>query len=447
MNQFKHPAMSAQQMKSVRGFTLVEIIIVIAVIAILGAAAMGAYNRYVAKSQSSELSLKFDAVRTNVSVALKAGLVQEQCASVAANVDPANLKSEFAALDVAFEAVPGGFTPVMRFCATSSSHGTRGVDVAREAHTLLSRSAAIGKGAVIGEAAVSFTVGLAEGNVACKVAQPAGKGGGTCTLGGSALAAINVPNVPSAGASAPVAAASAGPVVVPPPLPKVQASVMQFAGTGTYVRPQGLNLNTGGDLQAMTLDMTFIGDPNLPAAVSGGPVMFNYGSTADGHNAITLWNPRSLTVALLGANYNTGVNVLDGQTHRIAVAWDGVTGKLALYDNGHLLKSFDNVGKGSVIRGGGQMVIAHKDNSGAGSYATGEAFSGQIFRTSLANKALSEAELVRPTNQILTAATGLLIDVSAESGTLVDTTGRHQLESGGLTVVKTGVEGNLVTRP
>ncbi len=434
------------------GFTLIEIMMVVAVIGLLAAVALPLYNSYVARAQAAELALKFDAVRTNVSVLLKSGQMPAACSTVAAGVNPANLQSEFAGIDVGFEAVAGGYTPVMRFCATVASRGVRGVDVVRQAHAILARSAAISSGAVLGDAAASFAVRLTGESALCTTLPASAKPTDIC----ASAAATSMAKLPAPAVSVPVAAASmpvtpvSAPVVVPPPLPKVQASVMQFDGTGTYVRPQGLNLNTGGDLRAMTLDMTFIGDPNLPALASGasaGPVMFNYGSTADGHNAISLWNPRSLTVALLGRNYDTGVNVLDGQTHRIAVAWDGVTGKLSLYDNGHLLKSFDNVSTGSVIRGGGQMVIAHKDNSGAGSYSTGEAFSGQIFRTSLANKALSEAELVRPTNQLLTAATGLLIDVSAESGTLVDTTGRHQLESGGLTVVKTGVEGNLVSSP
>jgi hypothetical protein len=38
----------------------------------------------------------------------------------------------------------------------------------------------------------------------------------------------------------------------------------------------------------------------------------------------------------------------------------------------------------------------------------------------------------------------MLIDLTGQGGTVVDATGRHQIESHGLTVVQTGVEGNLV---
>lgn len=412
-----------------KGFTLIEVLVVMVVVGILGAIAVGAYGNYIARARAAELALKYDAVRTNLAVAFKSGMVQEQCSTVAANVNPANLTSEHAAIDVAFEAVPGGYTPAMRFCATTSSHGTRGVDVAREAHKLLSRSATIGQATVIGEAAVTFVVHLADGAVACKVAPPVGKSSGGCNVSATSLTAV------------------AGPVVVPPPLPKVQATVMQFSGPATYARPAGMNLNTGGDLKAFTLDMTFIGDNGVAAASGGqGPVVFNYGSSGDAHNAISLWNPRSLTVALLGRDWNTGINLIDGLTHRVAVSWDSNTGALSVYDNGRLVKAFADVSKGQTIAGGGQMVVAHKDNGG-GNYAPNEAFAGQIFRTSLANRALSAAELVRPINQQLNAGSGLLIDISAEGGRVVDTTGRHQIETNGVTTAQAGVEGNLVNRP
>ena len=90
------------------------------------------------------------------------------------------------------------------------------------------------------------------------------------------------------------------------------------------------------------------------------------------------------------------------------------------------------------------------DNNGTvtgGSYAPNEAFAGQIFQVSLANRVLNAAEMVRPISQTLNAGSGMLIDVVAQGGTIVDTTGRHQIETGGASVITTGVEGNLFSRP
>jgi prepilin-type N-terminal cleavage/methylation domain-containing protein len=455
-----HAATRSKHVSRSHGFTLIEILVVVSIIAILGALALPVYQSYLAKARSSELALKYDGVRTNVQVQAKAGTISEQCSAVAAAVNAANLHSEYAAMDIAFEAVPGGFTPVMRFCASSGTQGVQGVDATREAHHLLSRSATIGKGAVIGDAVVSFSVGLLEGAVVCKVAPPASSGVAGCNLGanpktatasggGSSAAAVPVTSASAAisNAANPASNTVAAPVVVPPPLPKVDAQVMQFTGTGTYARPVGGALDTGGDLRAVTLDMTFIGDNSVAAASGGaGPVMFNYGSAADQHNGISLWNPRSLNVVINGQDLPVGINVIDGQTHRIAASWESATGTVNVYDNGKLIKTFTNIKTGQVIHGGGSLVVAHKDN-GNNSYVPNEAFAGRIFQTSLASRVLSAAEMVRPISQTLNAGSGLLIDLVAKGSTIVDATRRHQIETGGATVITTGVEGNLVSRP
>jgi prepilin-type N-terminal cleavage/methylation domain-containing protein len=214
-----------------RGFTLIEILVAISVIAILGALALPAYQSYVAKARSSELALKYDGVRTNMQVQSKAGAISEQCSSVAAAVNAANLHSEYAAMDVTFEAVPGGFTPVMRFCASSVTQGIQGIDVTREAHHLLSRSATIGKGAVIGDAAVSFTVELADGAVACTVFAPTNNRVGLCNTGTpkttgagpsavaiASVATASAPAAASSGVAPQTTAAAAGSAPTPPPV-------------------------------------------------------------------------------------------------------------------------------------------------------------------------------------------------------------------------------------
>jgi hypothetical protein len=230
-------------------------------------------------------------------------------------------------------------------------------------------------------------------------------------------------------------------------VPKLQAYVMKFSGTDTYVRPAGETLKTDGPLDAFTMEMSFIGDTNIAAASGGqGPVMFNYGDSSNGHNAISLWNPKSLTVALLNQNYDSGINVADGQTHRITTTWDGNTGRLAILDNGVVVKSWDNVHTGQTIPGNGNMVIAHK-STGGGAYNPGEAFAGQIFNTAIARGAVADGDLGKPLNQVVDTGSGLLADFQVTGGRAVDATGRHQVETGGMTPTVTGVEGNLIKQP
>jgi hypothetical protein len=302
---------------------------------------------------------------------------------------------------------------------------------------MLLKTGAVEKGAVLTESVVSFALRLTPSDqVACRV--PDGSGLTAC---GEPIA---VPKFSSNLTPTPLAAKPApAPTPLPVAVPKIQAYVMKFSGSDTYVRPVGRNLNTNGDLSAFTLDMSFIGDGSIAAASGGlGPVMFNYGDATNNHNAISLWNPRSLTVAVGGSNYDTGVNVVDGKTHRITATWDGASGTLVVYDNGVVAQTFTGVAKGQTIHGGGAMVIAHKDNGGT--YSAVEAFAGQVFHTSLANVAVSAAQAAKPLNQVLDAKSGLLADFRAAGGSIVDTTGRHAVETGGVTQVITGVEGNLV---
>ena len=230
-----------------------------------------------------------------------------------------------------------------------------------------------------------------------------------------------------------------------PVVPKIMAGLMRFSGQDVYVRPAGDGrLDTDGDLSAFTLDMSFVGDGNIPAASGGaGPVMFNYGDASNGHNAFSLWNPRSLSVAVAGKNYDTGLNVVDGQTHRVTTTWDGTKGTLDVYDNGQLVKSFSDVAQGQKLAGNGFMVVAHKGEPGA--YSTSEAFNGQVFHASFANKAVSAQQAANPLHQSLDKDSGLLTDMRVEGSSIVDKTGRQQVVSGGgVSASVTGVDARLV---
>ena len=360
-------------------------------------------------------------------------MVQEHCASVAANVNPVNLKSDYAAMDVAFEAVPGGFTPVMRFCAATSTHGARGVDVAREAHDLLSRSASIGKGSVLGDAAVSFSVGLADGSVLCKVAPPVGKSGGACNVG----------------ASAPVTAASTAAVVTTAPVQKppavcatstpqqVERKVMHFGPSLTgYVMNQG-DLNTGGDMKSFTAEVSVVGGDQVAATAGHGATLMSY-ATHTMTNEFLIWDPSAIKITFHNSDIATGVNINDRQNHRVSVSWQSTTGALVLYDNGvEVWRKV--VDQGGSLGGNGKLVLGQDQDSYGGGFGTNDAFQGKIITASLANVAASGGQIAAgPVHTALTPSTGLITNVVLDqSGNAVDTTQKHTFTTGGNLVAAT----------
>lgn len=422
---------------STRGFTLLEIVIVVAVIAVLSVVGLVGYQKYVERARSADILVKYDAIRAGVGADIAQGSIGK-CSDVVQRLGDANLAGDYARLSYGFEAVAGGYRPVLTVCAKADQHGSVGVAVVREAHDILAKNGRMEKGAVLTQTVASFSAPLTDtGKSVCTTPY-----GSVLTACGDPIAVPPMPviNVPTA----PTPKAMVAPPVQAIAVPKIQATVMRFSGSDTFVRPAGKVLNTNGDISAFTLDMSFIGDGSVPAASGGrGPVMFNYGDATNSHNAISLWNPRSLTVAIAGRDYDTHVNVVDGSTHRVTVAWDGASGVLVVYDNGVAVQTFTGVATGQKLAGGGSMVIAHKDN--AGSYMPEEAFAGQVFHTAFANIAVSAAQAARPLNQALDKNPALLADFRAQGTSIVDTTGRHTVETGGVTTVTTGVEGNLVT--
>ena len=91
----------------------------------------------------------------------------------------------------------------------------------------------------------------------------------------------------------------------------------------------------------------------------------------------------------------------------------------------------------------GSLVLAHKD-TGGNNYNPAEAFAGRIFHASLARVAVDAAGAAKPLNQVLDASKGLIVDIRAQGASVADATGRHTLQTSGVTAVVTGVESSLV---
>lgn len=152
------------------GFTLVEVLTVVAILAILGAVAVVGYQKYAARARSADIIEKYDAVRTGVAAKALASKTDD-CAALVGTLGNSNLSSDYAGLTYGFEAVKDGYRPVLNVCAQFDPAKPLPVKVAREAHDVLAKNGVVEKNAVVTDSVVSFALRLSDGDVAlCKTA-------------------------------------------------------------------------------------------------------------------------------------------------------------------------------------------------------------------------------------------------------------------------------------
>jgi prepilin-type N-terminal cleavage/methylation domain-containing protein len=174
-----------------RGFTLLELMVTIAVVGILTAIAYPLYSRYQERARASDVVVKYDAIRTGVGAEMAQGPIS-RCADLIERLGNANLNDAYVQLNYGFEAMAGGYRPVLNVCAKADVHGRLGVQVAHGAYETLAKIGRVENGAVLTETIVSFAAPLSAS------AQP--------------LCAVPVTGLqPACGAAAPAADGPCGP--------------------------------------------------------------------------------------------------------------------------------------------------------------------------------------------------------------------------------------------
>ncbi len=169
--------MRTMQLPPARGFTLIEILVAVAILAVLGALAVIGYGQYTARAGAADLISRHHDIRTAV-IANAATRSTDNCAELVKGYDGSKLADPFATLSYGFEAVAGGYRPVLAVCATAAQSG--GVAVARRAHETFAKEGVVEKGAVLTDNLVSFALRLTPADQALCKNPPARPAGDAC---------------------------------------------------------------------------------------------------------------------------------------------------------------------------------------------------------------------------------------------------------------------------
>jgi prepilin-type N-terminal cleavage/methylation domain-containing protein len=148
------------------GFTLLEIMVGVAIVAILGLISILGYQKYIEKARGSDLVVKYDVLRTTFN-ANTGQSSSADCADLARRAGTERLADDHAKLEYGFEAVPGGgYRPVLTVCATVDKNGPLGVKTARGAYETLSKNGVVEQNPVVTDGVVSFALRLTQGDQA-----------------------------------------------------------------------------------------------------------------------------------------------------------------------------------------------------------------------------------------------------------------------------------------
>ncbi len=258
--------------KSLAGFTLIEILVTVAIIGILAAISIALYGDYTTRARATDIVTKFDAAKSTAGANIAGETVISRCEDVAKSMGPATIPDDYARIAYAFEAVSNGnesgYRPVLTVCARAADQGAPAVKVARAAHDEFAKNMPIEAGAVLTDTAVSFALPLTDQTrVVCRVPM-----GGAFTACGDPVA---VPALPVQ--QTPSQAVVAVPTPLPQGVPQVACSSGQQLGPDgkTCACPAGkesLALGPGPDAKHVCVNVCAAGSARDPVSLNCNPV-------------------------------------------------------------------------------------------------------------------------------------------------------------------------------
>ncbi len=90
---------------------------------------------------------------------------------------------------------------------------------------------------------------------------------------------------------------------------------------------------------------------------------------------------------------NSYSELLDGETHHVAVSWDNSNGDVHFYIDGKYAESITGLASGHALVSGGTLSIGNEQDGPDSGYGVGQAFHGTLYDVRVWNEVRSEAEI------------------------------------------------------
>lgn len=150
------------EIRKLRGFGILELMVVLGIIALLAAISVPAYRSYTSNAQASEIVLLFDELRTGLQADFQQGAVNE-CNLIQSRAGGAGpLTNHYAAVSIGFNAEGAGYKPVLLVNADLGRDGALGIGVANAALEEFQGLNRVAPGSVVSDNLVSFAVPLSD---------------------------------------------------------------------------------------------------------------------------------------------------------------------------------------------------------------------------------------------------------------------------------------------